>query len=286
VEAKVAGLETTMAAQTAAINRMGGTVDAGSETETTTAPLSQPTWTEMPTDGYCRLPGDSSGSGSDFTSEDMGTNNLVDTRVACRAKCVATALCVAIESNDVGGCEVWTTLPTYASGDSAGRCDKITRVPGLVPVALPSEHGVTDCQWTNHKDSYNDGGNRDTPGYPASLVADGSTSDFSRYRVGHHETNIRMTCRVVGSTTAKQVNWFIPSDMGCGCTATTVAVNCGSGIDTGLTTKSIGSSSGAGSWQSADFDAGTVCNYVSVEMSTCVGCGDGVAAISSITVNS
>jgi hypothetical protein len=161
-----------------------------------------------------------------------------------------------------------------------------TPVVSIPPPVGSSEHGVTDCQWTNHKDSYNDGGNRDTPGYPASLVADGSTSDFSRYRVGHHETNIRMTCRVVGSTTAKQVNWFIPSDMGCGCTATTVAVNCGSGIDTGLTTKSIGSSSGAGSWQSADFDAGTVCNYVSVEMSTCVGCGDGVAAISSITVNS
>jgi hypothetical protein len=99
------------------------------------------TWTQMPTTGFCRLPGGSNGLESDYTLEETGPKNLADARVACKAKCVTKPSCVAVESNDRGGCEVWTTLPTNASGDSDGRCDKITRptpTPTLSPTASPT----------------------------------------------------------------------------------------------------------------------------------------------------
>ncbi len=157
-------------------------------------------------------------------------------------------------------------------GAPGAKGDKGDNSPPRTPVS------ISDCTWTNHKDSYNDPGNRDRSGYPASKVNTGN-SGFSRYRVGHHEYNIRMSCAIPASTRVCAIGWAQPSDTGCGTSSfgSVLAVGVGNGIN------SFGTRVAA-SGQNGQAEISGIGSRVMVELKTGTGCNDAVTALQSITV--
>ena len=159
-----------------------------------------------------------------------------------------------------------------APGAKGAKGDKGDKSTHSTPVS------ISDCTWTNHKDSYNDPGNRDRGGYPASKVNTGN-SGFSRYRVGHHEYNIRMSCAIPANTRVCAIGWAQPSNTGCGTSSfgSVLAVGVGNGVN------SFGTRVAA-SGQNGQVKVSGIGSRVMVELKTGSGCNDAVTAMQSITV--
>jgi hypothetical protein len=94
-------------------------------------------------------------------------------------------------------------------------------------VSTDYEVSLSDCRWTNHQDSLNNHGNRDSGKFSASEIESGQ---MTRYRVGHPELNIRLSCKASGSGKIKSITYATAgSDSGCGCSGSVKAVGVGSG---------------------------------------------------------
>merc|ERR1711871_1543653 len=140
---------------------------------------------------------------------------------------------------------------------------------------------VSNCKWVNIQDNYNRNGNRDRNKFPAANVNSGNDDKFSRFRVGKHEHNIRMSCKLDAEYDIKEIVWAQPraDETGCGSNSLGSVIKVGVGHDENSFTSTF-SVSGASGSKSESFGKGT---YIMVELKTGTGCSDAVTAIKSLT---
>ena len=140
---------------------------------------------------------------------------------------------------------------------------------------------VSNCKWVNIQKRYNRNGNRDRNGYPAGNVNTGQEDKFSRFRVGHHETNIRMSCKLDGEYDIKEITWSQPAAGATGCGGSSLGTVLKVGVGNGENTFSKSfAASGASGTVTKSFGKG---KYIMVELHTGTGCSDAVTAMQTLT---